>query len=263
MGRIVDISEVLLEMGLSSSPTEEERAIISASIDRAEGAVRRFLDYDPVQATRTEYYPQGDYRNNTGRGVWDVAGSQAIFEQEATGSNNELYLRHIPIRSITSLGIDFDGRGDSNPSANYATKTEGSDYWANWEMQDDAGATVCRDGILRSFGIWPETPGSVKIVYIAGYNSDELHGNDTTIDATPIFNAVMNEAIRKAKTKLIGKKGQTGFASGPLVEESIGHYRYRASEMSGQQTFGGMFDLMPETKDDLQEFVNYGYRLAG
>lgn len=264
MGRIVDLADILLELGLSSSVTEEQRAISDVAITKAEGAIRRYLGYDPVQASRTEYYPQSDLTPLQGPGQWEISGGRVQYEVTTIGASSELYLQHLPIRSITSLGIDYDGRGESNPNASYDAKTAGSDFWANWNGTDDDDAAFCTDGILRSYGLWPETPGSVKVVYVAGYTQAELRGTATVLNAVPIFDAVLEEAIRRAKRVLTQhKKGTYGFLVGPAIEEDLGHYRIRLASVVSERLFGGGWDLLPETMSRLNDFVNYGYRLAG
>ena len=133
MGNIIDISEVLLELGLSSSVTEEERAVTQASITRAEGAVRACLLYDPAYAERTEYYPQESTNTSNRASIWEVNDTIAYQRSSASGQTTELQLRHIPIRAIGSLYIDYDGRfGTRSGSFGVDTlKVLGNDYWAN------------------------------------------------------------------------------------------------------------------------------------
>ena len=162
MQHIVDVSEVLLELGLSDSATEEERAVVITSLKRAEGAVRRFLGYDPVKAERTEYYPQRRIGSQRRGGSWEVEGDQAVYRQLSEDATNLLQLKHIPVRSITSLRIDYSGRsGTADGSFGTDTeKTQGSDYWTNIDAVDSEGEGVCLDGLLNGFGSWPLQPGT-------------------------------------------------------------------------------------------------------
>ena len=263
---IVDISEVLLDLGLSSSVTDEERAIVTASIRRAEGAVKRFIRYDPKQITRTEYYPQQNLALGNTPSIWEVNDSVAYQRQLSTGATSELYIRHVPIRSITTIHIDYDGRAGTRSGA-FGTDTlkeEGTDYWPNFDGVDDDGNSICRDGILRSQGLWPTSPGTVKIVYVAGYSQKEFHGGCSIIDATPILEAIVDESVRRAKKVFISKK-QTGagFASGPIISESLGDYNYSVDGASLNRMFGGQWDLGGDSKERLNDFVNWGYELSG
>lgn len=262
MSSIVDISEVLLEVGLSASDTEEERAIASVSISRAEGAVKRFLKYDPVQRTRTEYYPQQDVEFNPRVAYWEVEGDQAYLRRRAYSETSELQVQHIPIRSITSLAIDYDGRSGSRAGSFPTTETEGTDFWPNYDGVDDDGNSICRDGIIRSEGRWPTVPGCVRIIYIAGYTDDELHGRGTLIDASPIWSAVLSEACRRMREAFVWKKKTgVGFLAGPVVAESLGDYSYKLDTTLAARMFGNEWDLTAETMQSLDSFTNWGFQV--
>lgn len=264
MGQIIDISEVLLELGLSSSVTDEERAIANVSLSKAEGAIKRHLRYDPVQRERTEYYPQRDYDYQAAGAVWEVEGGQAVLRQVAGAATSELQIRHVPIRSVSDLRIDYDGRSGTSAGAFAAetTKTLGVDFWPNNDGRDSDGNEVCRDGILRSIGSWPTSPGSVRITYTAGYTAAELHGQDTIIDASPIAEAVMDEALRRArKIFLLKKKAAVGFVAGAFTSERLGDYSYSGEGSAASRLFSGGMDLLPETVQKLADFVNWGWDL--
>lgn len=270
MGSIIDISEVLLEAGLSASATETERAIASTAIRKAEGLVKKYLKYDPVQRTRTEFYPTNP-TNDGGSGrefVWEANASQAVAREVSPGQTSSLQLQHLPIRSITTLHIDTNARsGTTSGSFGADTlKSQGDDYWPNFDSVDSSGNSVCNDGILRSFGLWPISTGSVKVVYIAGYTAAELHGQDTIIDASPIYGAVLDESLRRLKKAFVTmKQAGAGFLAGAITSEKLGDYAYTISGSDATNLFGSMISLMPETVQALDDsgFVNMGYALGG
>lgn len=265
MGRIVDDSEVILELGLAGSITETERAIVSQCITKAEGAVQRHLKYNPLQSTHTEYYPQMDFTLQSRSSVWEVTSTDAYLRRLTEAASDELQLKHIPIRSITSLNVDYDGRAGAKSGAFGAgtAYTQGTDFWANYDSHDSSNNKVCRDGILRSEGRWPSIAGSVKIVYIAGYSLAELHGQDAVIDASPIVEAIIDEAVRRVK-KIYSRMKRTGagLAAGPFTSESLGDYSYSIDASIQAKLVGTSFDILPETEIKLQDFVNYGWSLA-
>jgi len=261
MGRIIDISAVILELGLSSSVTEEERAIASVAIRRAESAIKKFLHYDPVRQTRTEFYPQGQYGDGGGVGVWEANETDAYLRRESEASVSELQMRHIPIREITNLWIDYDGRG-GNRSGSFSSstlKTEGTDYWMNTDGHDSSDNGICRDGIIKSVGLWPREPGSVKITYVAGYTNAELHGEDDIIDAGPIGEAVVQEACIRARRAFVWKKNsRVGFMPGVFTSERAGDYSYTIDSGMAKTLFGGQWELSGSSIMLLQPFVNWG-----
>jgi hypothetical protein len=263
MGRIVDISEVLLQLGLSDSATEEERAIAGTATKRAESAIRKYIGYDPVQERRTEFYPQRDYKRSGSQTVWEATDTGAYQRYLSEATTDELILRHIPIRSSPAidLRIDYDGRSGTQTGA-FAVdtrKVEGTDFWPNYDGEDDAGSSVCRDGLIRSIGLWPTEAGSVRIEYTAGYTDAELHGDDALVDAGDIVDAVIEEAVRRTKKGFVlAKQGIAGFVGGVIISENLGDYKYTIDPDSAKRLFGGTNSLLDSTKEMLEGYVHFG-----
>jgi hypothetical protein len=260
MGKIIGDEAVLLELGLSSSPTDEERAIVQQAVVKAEGAVIKFLGYDPAQRSRTEFYPQMDFTPAAAGGIWEVSDTEAYVRRMSQAASDELQLVHIPIRSSPAIDvrIESDGRFGTKTGSFVASslKVEGTDFWAQYDGIDSAGNKICNDGILRSFGRWPSEPGSVKIVYTAGYSTAELEGQDLIVDASPIMDAIVEESLRRAKKVLTlwKKNPRTGHNAGVVTSEGLGEYNYSVS--------GGVLDklmssgsLSLESRDKLQPFA--------
>ncbi len=267
MTRIVDDSEVLLEMGLvENTVTDIEKSIVASAITRAQGAIKRYLRYDPVSATRTEFYPQGDISLSSRDAFrWTANDTHAILVKEATLGTDLLQTQHIPIRSITDLRVDTIGRSGTFPGSfsDSTKKVEGVDFWPNYDVVGSDDISVSRDGIIRNAGSWPISPGSVKIVSITGYTEVEIHGEDTVLDASPIMDSVIVEAVRIAKNAIIGnKKSGIGFTPGPVISERLGDYSYKIGtgvSSASDTLFGGKYDLLPETKERLNDFVNWSW----
>ena len=137
--------------------------------------------------------------------------------------------------------------------------TEGTDFWPNYDGADKDGNKMCKDGIIKNIGSWPTTPGSVKLVYTAGYTDDELHGQGGVVDASPITFAVLSESLRRAKKALVWKKTNAGYMAGPLVSEKLGDYSYRTDPKLAYTMFGGLCGLLPESTSYLESFVNWGW----
>jgi len=272
MAKIADISDVLLMLGLSSGPTEEQRALAQFSINAAEAAVARYLKYHPALAQRTEFYPNMEKSTSSREGVWETNDQEAFIRQLSEAATSELQVSNIPIRASDELGanpidlrIDYDGRAGTRSGA-FAVETkkvEGVDFWPNYNAIDANGYSVCMDGLVRSEGRWPTTAGAVKIVYMAGYTQDEFRGNGGNIDAYPIYEAVVDESVRRVK-KILTRAFRygAGLGVGPLTSENLGDYSYSADTATLQKLVGTDADLLQETQIKLQEFVNWGAALA-
>ena len=266
MGKIIDDAYVLLELGISTSPTDEERAIVQQAVVKAEGAVKRYLRYDPAIKQHIEYYPQADFQSRTGTSVWEIAGENAVLRRKETAASNNLQLLNIPIRASAAIEvrIDYDGRfGTKQDGFGVSTvKAQGVDFWPQYDSKDSAGLGVCRDGIIRSLGRWPTEPGSVKVTYTAGYTSEEIEGQDDVIDASAIMEVIVDEALRRAKKVLTvwKKNAMTGHNAGAITSENLGDYSYSLSSGLLDKLLGGG-SLTGESEEKLSSFVHWGLEL--
>ncbi len=257
---IVTAAQVSAQLGIAEG---DESDIVSVAIVHATGAVKRFLRYDPEQKTWTQYYPMMNFDPLSAESVWEVEGSQAVLRRRAEAATSELQLQHLPIRSVTSLAVDYDGRSDTQSGSYSDAKTEGTDFWPNYDTVDSSSNKVCRDGIIRSVGAWPTTPGSIKVTYTAGYTTAELRGTDTVVDASPIWATTLMEAVRYARATIASKaSSKLGVLAGPLEAERLGDYNYKASTKDLALLASGNWDLLPSSKQALNDFVNYGWNIA-
>jgi hypothetical protein len=255
---VVTQAELLVYLEVSAELTEAEKAVLSAATTSAWGAIKRHLGYEPTMKTRTEMYPRADFSSREFSSVWEVGDDTAYLRNAASAVGDLLQVSHLPIRSIESLCIDYDGRfgGRVDAFSTDTEKTEGEDFWMSADLLDSSGNRVCKDGIIRSMGSWPSTPGSVRIVYTAGYSVAELHGTDSVIDATPIRDAVIDETIRRVhRNSARAKKAASGFA-GPLSSENLGDYSYSVDAGTRASLAGGA-DLAGSTIEKLADFVRY------
>ena len=102
MSKIVDISEVLIALGLADSVSENDRALAQICLKNATSAVLRHLDYDPTYQTHTEFYPNNDFRRQGRQAIWEVNDTEAYVRYLSEYTTNELQIRNLPIRSVVS-----------------------------------------------------------------------------------------------------------------------------------------------------------------
>lgn len=263
---IASIADVMLELGLSS-PTTNETNVVTAAVKRAEAALKRFLGFDPLLHECTEYHPQQNYQAQISRGIWEVMEQRAMMRQISEAATNELQVMVTPVRESPTPQCwkDYDGRsGTQTGSFGTATAlTIGSQFWPNYDGIDASGSKICRDGIIRTIGLWPTSVGSVKLVYWGGYSSDELRGDISFPDPSPvpIWEVAVQEAARRArKTLLLAKSAKVGWVGGWLASESLGDYSYSVDGGYGKSLMAG--DLTAESKERLSSFTNWGAMLG-
>lgn len=272
MGRIV-LNNDLMYARLGIDPTEatpNETALINAAVTQAEGLVRQYLGYDPVYATRTQPVRLRDHRGMGGSfGGWDVTDTHAVFRVSSSASGYCLQLQHIPIREIVSLKVDYNARhGAASNAFSGDPKELGVDFWPQNDGIDDNGNYFCKSGLLLSDGLFPAESGNVLVEYTAGYLPEEFAGISTILDASPIVSYVTIEASRRAKEAFLTSRNErSGFTAGEITAERLGDYSYQTGGTTGSTTststtfFGGMNELLPETKRALSGFVNFGWML--
>ena len=245
-------------LGLASG-TSVELSALSFFHTRAEGLVRNYLKYNPEQDTHTEYYPRvegPDIRGNVGL-VWDVnlSHTRATLEATPNGISDTLQLQHLPVRSITSVNVDYNAKHGAQAGAFGANTAwvEGEDFWAENERDG-----LCRSGMLFANGSWPQIPGSVKVVYTAGYTAAEFSGSDPNIDASPIQSAVVLTVAKAMGTwqNAINKKATVGFG-GPFQSENLQDYSYSLG--ASADMLSAMVRALPsEAEDMLEDYLHYG-----
>lgn len=267
---IVSQDDIRLLLGLSSSITDDEQAVLTLVHPLAEGAVKDYLKYDPEQKVHTEYLPRHD--RSGGPGYEEVQNEVRISGNMAywtTGVGpTTLQLTHIPLRAVTSVYVDTGAmHGDETGSFAESTKwTPGDDYWMDWDE-----VAVARSGQLKAYGSWPDEPGTVKVTYRAGYSPAEFLGTATTtstaadgtvttagVSATGIVLAVHSTAmVAFSRFMSMRKKAGAGWTSAPLQSENLGDYSYTV-DTSGLSAAGVAVALPDDAKQYLAPYLHYG-----
>lgn len=278
---IITEAEVRALLNLATTITDNERAVLGLVVPAACARVIEHLGYDPEQDEWTELLPRLDVSGGINvRGgdsdEWRLSGNRAAIYDDSR-RNSSLQLTYLPVRSVTTLYVDEAANaGQASGAFAAATlQTKGTDYWIEFDVPygGDVNKGLCRSGCLMASGAWPNTPGTVKVTYRAGYSPDELRGRVTAdatdsggvisqkkVNASGIHRAALLTAIKGFHTAITYQKTAAGF-TGPLASESMGDYSY-----SGGGGPGGTdltVALPPEARQELEPFVNYGAKLRG
>ncbi len=268
---IISPADLRLMVGVEAEITDAEELALTVLHPAAEQAVRDHLGYDPVQRTHTLFLPFNEPTSSIpsprpSRWEPDRSHTTARLVHRQNGRQRTLQLKHLPIRSITTIHEDQNGRFGQGQDAfpESTLLVEGDDYWAEFE-EENLGLSGC----IFNHSIWLTTPGSYKVVYVAGYSQEELAGRAYTASTTaPFTNVGMNASgIRRAvifaftqswatyqsslKSRALGKT-----LPGIPTSEKLGDYSY---SINTAQQIASVNSVLPgAAADALAEFKHYG-----
>lgn len=268
---IISPGELRLMVGVPAEITDIEEAALTVLHPAAEQAVRDHLGYDPVQRTHTLFLPFNEPTSSIPaprRMEWepDRSHTTARLRHRQNGQQRTLQLKHLPIRSITSLHEDQNGRFGQGTDA-FPTETllvQGDDYWVEFD-EENLGLSGC----IFKHSVWLSIPGSYKVVYVGGYSQEELAGRSYTASTTaPFSNVGVNASgIRRAVIFAFTQSWTTYQASqksralgktlpGIPTSEKIGDYSY---SINAAQQIASVNSVLPGAAvDALSEFKHYG-----
>lgn len=221
-------------------------AVLRFAHQKAESMVRSYLRHDPSLGTHTEYLPDAGFP--AGRPCdgdeceWSSDGVRAYMERGGRGSL--LLLRHLPVRSVTSVHEDRSFLFGS--SALVAA--------SGWRLDLDDGG-LCRSGFLiRRGGSWPREPRSIRVVYEAGWTEDDLLSGDAAAIQMGVVQTAQkffNELIAHRSAMEKNQAGTGAVRSEKLADSEIVYDGARASS--------GMAVALPASvQEALAPFVNRG-----
>lgn len=243
---IVSLGEVLSYLGYGTTGTDAIVGQLQSLKRKAEAAVRKFMGCGVRRATYTHYLPRGnpfDLRNSA------KLLSQDGWSQRRTYLGPDIVLPQYPVRSITSIHEEENGNFGQTSGAfgSDALLTEGTDY--TWPIDAEGFSKVGM--VYRLDQQWLAEPGSIKVVYVAGWTKHELHGDtDEEIkDASPIQQAVLRTIREYWSDKQQAEAGADG-APGPIKAESLADYSVQYDTSAG----GVGIHLPDEVKDELRGY---------
>lgn len=273
-GTIASDADLRFALG-EDNPSDIDAARLLMARQTADTLIETLLGYRPRQAQITEFYPKkfnlpsATQASSIG-GTWDSNGVRATFFPDY-GGLYMLQLSRLPVREIVSIHEDIDGRFGQRSGA-FAADTElaaGDEYWAEYDQPNFSPS-----GLVHRIGRWAQNPGSLKIVYRAGYSETELAGQayadavDATtgeittsgVNAYGIRQAAIMIAVKAFKAYSIqGKQAQAGYVAGALTAERLGDYSYQVSTVG----MSARVEIPLEATVALGDFINYGSKLGG
>jgi len=258
---IVSLGELLTYMGIASTISDADRALLNMLHKMSEQAIKGHerIQNDLEYAQHTEYLPIGDTGQSRGEVTLDDYGmaNGRVVAEARYGRMDRLQLRHTPVVDDDNLAVYEDtdayaGQG-SDAFAAATLLTKGTDYFLD---VDDPDNGISRTGhLVRCSGTWSQEPRSIKVVYYGGFTAAQF---DAGI-ATPIKEAVILTVV---KAYYQAKTNQQSQGAGPIKSESIGKYAATYGSSVADANSGMVITIPPEALEKLEPFMNLGRYLA-
>lgn len=202
--------------GVSIDDNAQEYALLDQLRKYVEMAARKFVRHGIAQATYTEFQRKTDIATrDMGNASWELIGSKVYNTTYESYQGEYLQLDNVFARSITTLHEDSNARfgagsGDFGAST---LLTNGTDY----HLELDS-STMSRSGrVVRIGRSWSSRPGTIKIVYVAGFTAAEL--NDE-------YSFVKMALLEDIAEKFNMGRSQRASAFGPVKKETyFGDYQ--------------------------------------
>jgi hypothetical protein len=207
---IVDPDELRVMLGVPAAG--QNAAVLTIAHRRAERLVKDEVGYEVEQATHVELLPAYDPSAPLAD-PFTSYGPTGLYEGGGHGFRADcLFLRHLPVRSITSVEVDATGA-----FAGAQTALSASLY-----RLDCCRAGVSESGLLVASGAaFPTTPRTVRVTYVGGWTEDELD------DAAGVFRAATVQAAAQFYNQTVANMAAVNTAGTGAV----------ASEETDGQTF--------------------------
>jgi DNA-binding transcriptional ArsR family regulator len=248
---ICDLSEVVQSLGLGSTLTDADSALLTTTKIRIEAEVRRFVGHNIVQPATpyVEYLPARP-GNIQSVEMYEVVGNQLI-SHVSTQYGDVLQLPQMWLRSITSIYEDRGAYGGQKAGdfAAGTLLTQGTHYWVNYDKDasdpelNGTQSLAVAGQVIRVGASWSRVPRTIKVTYVAGLTASELDGAWSDIKSVIVY-----ETIVRFKTK----KAMFGADSDWLIksERIGGEY---AVTYEDRDTLS--IDLSDESKEKLESFM--------
>ncbi len=214
---IAMMSELILVLGLGSTLTDADAALLEMTKRQVEDRIRRHCRWQITEKQHVEYLPRV-----SSIGVGDefmlekLSSNRAAWSHHGGSGGDELQLPHIFVSSIARLFQDT-GAAAGQGSGDFGSGTlltSGTDYY----LDRDASGEFCRSGIVfRSRGVsWSRKARTIKVVYTAGFTPTQLDE-----EYRDVKDACIEETVRQFK-RAKSRQGNDGGGVGEVKSEMIG-----------------------------------------
>lgn len=260
-------SQVYSWLGVGQTPSNDDAFVIGVVMSSADRLFTDFLGFSVVQAVRTEFYPDRINLMQRDQFIdgWERAGNtnMVVPIDRYRTERRALLLRHVPVRSITSIYESPEAWLSSPPDfgAEWLLNSgitppvySGPDYSLDVNGYDSQNNMISYTGmVIRNTGPWCVAERCVKVTYTAGFSAEEL-GNEWG----NIQHAYMMQCQAMYNTNAIHRRiNRLGSQPGILTSESLGDWSGSYDAESMRQLYGMSGRLIPGVAVMLEPYINY------
>lgn len=245
---IVNEPEYLVAMGLESTATQADRALLALLSSPVEQAVAKVCGngfaVDIEQTSRTFLLPQHSDRFVNDPTI-DIVGDRVI-EARFRGSSRRLQVPAIALRSVSDLREDTSGAFGSDTAL---TEGRSNDFYI-----DETESGLSRTAMLIRVGTtWPSGRRTVQVACSVGFSASELAGRFSDIKLAVI------ETMLKTFNEFRAHQQSSAGAAGPIISRRIGDAAWTYSE-SAMKTLTGLEVRVPSSaRRKLAPYMLYEY----
>ena len=239
---------------LSISPTTAQSDAMEVIKNGMESAVKRFCRWRIVQETLTSFLPL----HPTAVGYHVPTAETGYGFGAVTSGRNRLQLPAMHVKTITSIYEDSGAKAGFNAEDFPSTTllTAGDDYF----LEKDSGSTYSESGgVIRVGQNWSSVPGTIKVVFVAGFSESELSGEFNGIRYATIRECARAWIARQRENALVSSAGSDALI---VSRERLGDYDiayHNPNSRANQSDYGG-YGIPEEFQDFLQ---SNGYVYCG
>ena len=231
---------------LSITPTPAQSDAMEVIKNGMESAVKRFCRWNLTEKTLTSYLPL----NPVAVGYHVPTAEVGYGFGAVTSGRNRLQLPAMHVKSITSIYEDYGAKAGFNAEDFPSTTllTAGDDYF----LEKDSGSTYSESGgVIRVGCNWSSVPGTIKVVFVAGFSESELSGEFNGIRYATIRECAKAWIARQRENVLVSSDGSDALT---VSRERLGDHdiSYHNPNSRANQSDYGSYGISEEFQGFLQ-----------
>lgn len=231
---------------LSITPSAIQSDAMDVIVAGMSSAIARYCRWSLVEKTLTSYLPLNPVAVGYHVPTADIGyGFGAV-----TSGRNRLQLPAMHVKSLVSINEDYGAKAGvgSEDFPSTTLLTAGDDYF----LEKDSGATYSESGgVIRVGCNWSSVPGTIKVVFVAGFSESELSGEFNGIRYATIRECARAWITRQRENALVSSAGSDALI---ISRERLGDYdiAYHNPNSRANQSDYGSYGISEEFQDFLQ-----------